>query len=276
MIVDYASFLSYVVAQASPHLSPAMRRELNAINLEHYAQTINVNLPPKERVDVYLDTNTDRMLKTVAAFGARVVYRVGFTAVRASLPVVSAMSTRWALSLVLSLLLDIIAIVLLFLSGVLVYSLLGVDVQRRTLEMGVLRLLGARRRSLVVLMLAHAAAYALPSLCTALIVAQCLMPIVAAALELLSGVQASGWLAGDALWRAVVVGLAVPGLAAILPISRALQTRVAAALGSDRAPVVVNVVHISRSEVVIGHGSCPILTHINSRQMYRFHCCWVE
>jgi hypothetical protein len=40
------------------------------------------------------------------------------------------MTVRWALSLMLSLLLDIIAFVLLFLCGVLVYSLLGVDVEQ--------------------------------------------------------------------------------------------------------------------------------------------------
>jgi len=200
-------------------------------------------------VQVYLDTNADRLLKTVAAFGSRVMYRVGFTRVQSELPVVSAMSTRWALSMVLSLLLDIIAMVLLFLSGVLVYALMGVDVQRRTVEMGVLRLLGARRRRLVALMLVHAASYAVPSLVAGLIVSQCFMPIIAAALELLSGVPASSLLSSDAVLRAMVVGLAVPGLAAIVPISRALQTRVADALGSDRGPAPTEVVQISRSEV---------------------------
>lgn len=95
------------------------------------------------------------------------------------MPCLEAMSTRWALSLLLNLLLDIIGLVLLFLCGVLVYSLLGVDVESRTGELGVLRLLGARRRRLVVLMLAHAAVYALPALVVALAFSQALMPLVA-------------------------------------------------------------------------------------------------
>jgi hypothetical protein len=78
--------------------------------------------------------------------------------------------------------------------------------------LGILRLLGARRLRLVILMLAHAAAYAVPALVVALCVsqvycaaiarerrgddawcvhAQAIMPLISAALEVFSGAPSS-------------------------------------------------------------------------------------
>ena len=53
------------------------------------------------------------------------------------------------------------------------------------------------------------------------------MPFVAAMLELLSGAPANYWLSFTAFWRAAVLGLAMPALAGIIPIRRALQNTVA-------------------------------------------------
>jgi ABC-type antimicrobial peptide transport system permease subunit len=248
VVVDYDTLMPYVAHHMSPNTPVALRDAIRKFDLAHFATNIIANLPPDERVATYLDTNADRLTKTVTTFGSVIVFESGYSRVQTSMPCVDAMSLRWALSLLLSLLLDVIAAVLLFLSGVLVYALLGVDVERRSNELGVLRLLGARRRRLIGLLLAHAAAYALPATIVGLIVAQCTMPFVSMALSLLSGAPASYWLAFDGVWRAVVIGIGMPALAGIVPISNALARSVASAFEARGAPAPTTQVTIERSE----------------------------
>lgn len=257
VVVDLDSLPAYVARHMSPNAPQALRDEIARLNFSHYAVNIVANLPPSERVPVYLDTDTDALTKAVTGFGSVVVFESGFVQVQTSMPCVDAMSTRWALSLVLSLILDIIAAVLLFLSGVLVYALLGVDVERRTNELGVLRLLGAERRRLVALLLAHAGAYALPATVVGLILAQCAMPFIAMGLTLISGAPASSWLAFDGVWRAVLLGIGMPVLAGIIPISNALRHSVASAFEARGAAKAPSVITVERSES--GAISAPLL-----------------
>ena len=117
MLLDYNSLLPFIADFMSPNAPAPLREALRRTPLTDYAEQVLVNLPPAQRVPTYLDTNADRLKRTVAAFGAEIRYRVGFSRVAASLPCLEAMANRWALSLLLSLLLDIIGAVLLFLSG---------------------------------------------------------------------------------------------------------------------------------------------------------------
>jgi ABC-type antimicrobial peptide transport system permease subunit len=256
MVVDFDALTAYVGANMSPNAPRSLREQVAQLNLSEYAINIVVNLPPDERVSTYLDTNTDSLTKTVTLFGSIVLFESGFAQIRSSMPCIDAMSTRWALSLVLSLILDIIAAVLLFLSGVLVYALLGVDVERRTSELGILRLLGSERRRLVLLLLAHASAYSLATV-VGLILAQCVMPFIAMAMSLISGAPVPSLLSFDGVWRAVLLGVGMPILAGVVPISNALQRSVASAFearDSVKPPVVIT---IERSES--GAISAPLL-----------------
>lgn len=57
--------------------------------MNDYAQAMMVNLPPAIRVETYLDTNGDRLLKTVTQFGANVRYALGFQQIDTDMPVMA-------------------------------------------------------------------------------------------------------------------------------------------------------------------------------------------
>lgn len=73
------------------------------------------------------------------------VYKLGFSELVTSLPVVNTLNTTQYFSLFLGLILNVVILILLLLSIMLIYSLLMVNVETRTFEMGVYRLVGTTR-----------------------------------------------------------------------------------------------------------------------------------
>merc|ERR1719162_1855161 len=80
----------------------------------------------------------------------------------------SASSTMLSLGVVL----DIIIFVLLILSLLLLYSLLSISMAQKTFSLGVLRMIGMSRKSLVLLLESQALLNALPAWALGLIIAQ--------------------------------------------------------------------------------------------------------
>ena len=70
---------------------------------------------------------------------------------------------------------NIIIIILLFLSILLIYSLLMINVDTRTFEVGVLRMIGSKRSGIVELMLLQAFSYAIPSWALGLVEKYCVL-----------------------------------------------------------------------------------------------------
>lgn len=78
-------------------------------------------------------------------FSARIVYKLGFSELVTDMPVTDSLNVTQYFSLFLGLILNVVILILLLLSTMLIYSLLMVNVETRTFEMGVYRLVGATR-----------------------------------------------------------------------------------------------------------------------------------
>jgi ABC-type antimicrobial peptide transport system permease subunit len=81
----------------------------------------------------------------VVEFSARIVYKLGFSELLTDMPVTDSLNVTQYFSLFLGLILNVVILILLLLSTMLIYSLLMVNVETRTFEMGVYRLVGATR-----------------------------------------------------------------------------------------------------------------------------------
>lgn len=127
------------------YVTPELKAALSKISLYDYAQEVAVNLPPP-RLDAYMDTNYDRIQWSVVRFADDVLYRIGFSQVYVSMPVLQHLQKTKIISLFLGLILNVIIFILLFLSVVLIYSLLMISVETRTFELGILRMIGTTRR----------------------------------------------------------------------------------------------------------------------------------
>ncbi len=148
---------------------------------------MEINLPPP-RIDAYMNSNYDVIQQNVIHFAGGVLYRLGFNSLGTELPILTQLRQTRFFSLFLGLILNLIIGILLFLSVLLIYSLLMINVETRTFELGVLRMIGTTRPGIVILLLVQAFAYALPSWILGLISAQLVSFGVTSKIYTLTGV----------------------------------------------------------------------------------------
>ncbi|KAJ4463016.1 putative DUF214 family protein [Paratrimastix pyriformis] len=169
--VEYDTFLGHLLERLHPAINATIRETLASRNLDHFAQEVIFNIPPP-RYRTYLDLNYDSLQDTVVEWSSSLLYRLGFNQVSVSMPVLRGMQSMSMFSMFLSLVLSIIITILVALSVLLIYSLLMISVDTRTFELGVLRMIGMRRTSVVGLLLTQSLAYSVPSWALGLIIAQ--------------------------------------------------------------------------------------------------------
>src|SRR3569833_890050 len=90
-------------------------------------------------------SNYDDIQKAVVEFGSTALYCVGYSELSSSMPVVDYLRDTRFFGLFLGLIFNIITFILLFLSVLLIYSLLMINIETRNFELGVLRMLGITR-----------------------------------------------------------------------------------------------------------------------------------
>ena len=230
-----------------------------------WATAMVINFPdPRE--SNYITDNFDELLSRVTSIVSLAMFRVGFDQLRAETPLLYEMFDARFFSLFLGLILIIIVWILSFLSILLIYSLLIVNVETRTFELGVLRMLGMRRRWLIELILTHAMLYAVPAWILGLVAAQFISIAISNSLFKASGVTQTASLSGSSILLATVLGLGIPAVASIGPISAALGTTLQAALDVSRNKTKAVEVTVERTSltavswpvVVVGSG-CGIV-----------------
>jgi ABC-type antimicrobial peptide transport system permease subunit len=129
-------------------------------------------------------------------------------------------------ALFLGLILNIIILFIFFLSVLLIYSLLMVSVESRTFELGILRMVGMTRGRLVGLVVTQALFYSVPGIALGLPVAQGLAIAFTRFLSNIALVQLSGLLSPLSICLALLAGILVPLIAAVVPIRAALSKNV--------------------------------------------------
>lgn len=156
-------------------------------------------LPPDLRSSYYLTSDYDSIQRSVTRFFSALDYALGFNVVRPFLPVLTYLEVFSLVGVFLQLGFTLIVFVLLYLCVILLYSLLVAQVETRTFEMGVMRMLGLTRPQLFLLILYQSLAYALPSFLPGLLAAQCAAWVLSGTFEDSTGVFVSPWLPASSL-----------------------------------------------------------------------------
>lgn len=201
----------------------------------HLATSALVNLPPGDRVTAYLEPNYDIVQAQLTSAGARLSYASGFSQLGISLPVMQTVRARRFVTLFLGLLLNVLLVILFTLATLLVYSLLMINVEQRTFELAVRRMLGTSLRELLGLLVFQALGYGVPSWVLGMVAAQLVVLGIMDALVSATGFDLSTILSGQAVLLGTLLGLLVPLVGSIGPIRTALGNSIREALDFSRA-----------------------------------------
>eukprot|EP01084_Bolivina_argentea_P186264 321107_1 len=196
--------------------------EYNSETIYEYVTNIYMNLPPN-RITTYLSTNYLTILSALNKFAGKIRYKIGWNLVDLRLDILQSMSLLSYTILSLSIVLDMIIFVLILLSVGLLYSLLVISVDSKKFMLGILRMLGMSKRSLVYLLISQSLAYSIPAYIIGMILAQIGVIYVSGILGSSGNVTLDTKLSLTAIIIATVVGIGCSLVAAILPIISALQ-----------------------------------------------------
>ena len=235
---------------------PEVRARVAAHPWREYANRVVWNLPPG-RAGAYRSSDLAGIKRDVSGFISELLARVGWKDISTTMPVLDGVSGYEFFSLFLGLLLNIIVLFIFALSVLLIYSLLMVSVESRTFELGILRMVGMTRPRLVGLLLTQALFYALPAIVIGLPVAQGFAVPISIFLENLSGVEVSPLLTGLSIGMAILAGLLVPLVGAILPVREALRANVHSSVDTRRSKTVAVRYKLTRSDSAVPSG--PLL-----------------
>lgn len=222
LIMDYSSILTLLASNLNPAAPAAINTLLATANLSEYAAQVVVNYPPP-RLPYYAASNYDDTLRLVTAWGSRLTYRLGFDVLECTFPVLQKLQLYSYFSLFLNLILNIIIITMLALSILLVYSLLMVNVETKTFEMGMFRMLGSSRIHIVQLLIFQGLFFSVPAILLGLLFAQLVAVPITSYMAVTTGVAIAPWLTATAVSVSVTIGLLIPIIGAVLPIRAALE-----------------------------------------------------
>jgi ABC-type lipoprotein release transport system permease subunit len=256
LVVDYGSLLDYVGGYLHPELPPVDRHNFKYLDLYQYAHQVVVSLPPP-RTNVYLTSDFDALQKGATEWGSEVGYLVGYGRVWTPMPLLDELQDTQFVALGLGVILNVVILVLLFLSMLLIYSLLMINVDTRTFEMAVFRMLGQRRSGVVHLLLFQAMSYAIPAWILGLVAAQIGGYALAKFFGDYTHIEVPALLTPTSIIVATVLGVASPILASLLPIRAALQRSLHTSLDVRRQAAPAVRITIERSET--GAISVPLL-----------------
>jgi ABC-type antimicrobial peptide transport system permease subunit len=225
VLMDHNTIMEHIAEHLNPTIFPRITPQLvhnyTKTRMDDYVSTIILNLPPP-RIQMYLTSKYSDIHDRLIHFSNRILFKLGYAQVYADMPVLRGLGGTETVSMFLGLILNVIIFILLFLCIVLIYSLLMISVETRTFEMGILRMIGMARPSLIALLLTQAFAYAIPAWTVGTILALGVYAGAATAVTNITKASVQKLLTADAFGLATLIGLLVPIAASILPIRAAL------------------------------------------------------
>lgn len=252
VLVEYGTFYNYLIKNMHPRIRSEIPSEVSnpsqPSKLYEYATEVRCNLSPSSRIAAYRVSNFDTVRGSIAKFASTVVYSIGFSEIDSTLPIVSNLEVRRFVSLYLGILLDILLFVLFLLSTVLIYSLLLINVSKRTFEIAVRRMLGSSKLMVVGLLLCQAASYSFPAWVSGLLFAQAVAGGSLSTFAKSSGIAISTGLTSKAISYASILATAIPLVASIGPIRIALGPTIRDALDMNRPKANIIQYNVERAE----------------------------
>uniref|UniRef100_A0A6U6A8Q8 ABC3 transporter permease C-terminal domain-containing protein n=1 Tax=Guillardia theta TaxID=55529 RepID=A0A6U6A8Q8_GUITH len=213
-------------------------------NLMDYAFLVLVQY--RDRYIAYLKSEAGR-LSDMVKFSNEVGEKLGFTSnLSITLPIATALQPLMFLRVFLQQIFNAVVAVLVVHGCITVYSLLLTDVNARTYEYGMLRVMGLTKTSLLTLLLVQALYYAVPGLLLGLLLSWAASFPAIDAISKYALVSLDYNLEAMALTSAIAIGIAMPLAGNIFPIKRALSRTLAESLDVYHKTHAETIVHFQR------------------------------
>ena len=248
MLVEYRHLFASLSAELVPGADQVAAAISRADSLS-VVDSISVNLAPP-RVASYMAHDFSVVQGRVLQFVQRLAARLGYDKVDVGLGLLRELRRLRLVSMFLGLVVSVAMTALSALLCLLIYSLLIVKVDARVYDMGVSRLLGMTRRQLVLQLLAHTLVLSAPATALGLLAAHLITAALMRQLAVVTKADLGpgvGGLQPGALGVALVMGLGVPMVAAVLPIRQALGVSLTDALDVRRRRLQLVAVSIYRA-----------------------------
>lgn len=237
IVANFGDVLTMTAAALSP-LVPAFNRNVfSAVPPEVCASRVYVNMAPGTRERVYTERDYATVQRGVMQFSSIIFGVLGFNQVSIETPILTYLDSVRFFSLFLGLIVSLILLALAFLSIVLIYSLLTVNIQGRTFELGIQRMLGFTKMNLTGLVFTNALLFAIPAWGVGLAVGFGCYILLRASLSSALGVEIPLSLSADAIGFSTLAGIGIPLIASIAPVLDVLTLSLPDALNSDRSKV---------------------------------------
>ena len=118
---------------------------------------------PNPRVNYYQSSNFYEIQRRVTDYANNVIQDLGFFPVGMKMDVLEKMQSYSNAILMLGLIFDIIILLFIILSVLLIYSLLMINVESKTFEFGVMRMVGLSKTGIISMVLLQSFMFVLPS-----------------------------------------------------------------------------------------------------------------
>ena len=122
---------------------------------------------PAPRINWYATSDFDALQRGVSQYAGGFVNALGFYPVQSSLLILKDMQGINTLILLVSLVFNIILLVFIVISILLIYSLLMIGVETKTMETGIMRMVGISKNGLVSMIGIQSIMFVIPSVITA-------------------------------------------------------------------------------------------------------------
>jgi len=141
-----------------------------------------------------------------------------------------------------------VVVFLFILDFIVIYTIMLSDVDERTYDFAMLRCLGFKNSSLVVLLLMQALLYSIPATCIGFVLLEIFTSAAQIWLYQFADISLSVSFHSSTYWLGLATGIGVPLLSNIIPIRKALGTTLRDALDKSRAGVNETEVQVVRLE----------------------------
>ena len=132
-------------------------------NTSYYADQIIINLKD-DRTLPYMQANYDDSVGVLTNIASKISDTLGLFPFQMDLPVLEQLLFTKSSSMVLGMMMDIIIIVLFAMSVLLIYSMKLLNIEEKTFEFGILRMLGSTKRGIIYLILTESLFFIVPAI----------------------------------------------------------------------------------------------------------------
>eukprot|EP01060_Flectonema_neradi_P010229 TRINITY_DN17355_c0_g1_i1.p1 TRINITY_DN17355_c0_g1~~TRINITY_DN17355_c0_g1_i1.p1 ORF type:complete len:1106 (+),score=147.38 TRINITY_DN17355_c0_g1_i1:33-3320(+) len=250
VFMELEPFLSHVALFMHEDIPDSTREYISQTPklIEKYVTSVTINLNPSQRLSLYENSEYKSIQNDFINWISPAILRVGFNQIEAEAEILEYMYGTRFFSMFLGLLMSLVIFVFVVLSVILIYSLLMINVDTRTFELGVLRMVGMKRRDVIQLVLVQAMLYTIPAIITGMLAAYGTWIMLKGMLEDSLVLSLPSELSPLSVGVALLIGLTIPVIASIAPIVKAVSLSLQESLDTRRAKTKVITYELSRSD----------------------------